>query len=109
MIREEVGLIEDKNKKPLDTALTTFVGFNTIGLIPLIPLSSCTLQVLMFWYNMHSLFNNIYCNLVFSIGLIKGKVVDKPILRSGLNTLAIGGIAASLAYIADHLLRVFVK
>jgi vacuolar iron transporter family protein len=36
MMREEVGLIEDKNKKPLDTALTTFVGFNTIGLIPLI-------------------------------------------------------------------------
>ena len=30
----------------------------------------------------------------FSIGLIKGKVVDKPILRSGLNTLSIGVIAA---------------
>ena len=37
MVREEVGLIEDKNKRPLDTAITTFVGFNTIGIIPLIP------------------------------------------------------------------------
>lgn len=45
----------------------------------------------------------------FSIGVIKGKVVDKPILRSGLNTLTIGGIAASLAYIVGHLLSIFVK
>jgi vacuolar iron transporter family protein len=45
----------------------------------------------------------------FSIGIIKGKVVDKSTLRSGLNTLAIGGIAASVAYLVGHLLSVFVK
>src|SRR5210317_2082159 len=36
MMKEELGLIEDE-KKPLDSSLSTFVGFNLIGLIPLIP------------------------------------------------------------------------
>jgi vacuolar iron transporter family protein len=33
MMKEEVGLIDDKNNRPVNTAVTTFVGFNTIGLI----------------------------------------------------------------------------
>jgi vacuolar iron transporter family protein len=37
MMREELGLIDDKNKRPLDTAVMTFVGFNTSGIIPLVP------------------------------------------------------------------------
>jgi len=36
MMKEELGLIED-GRKPTDTALSTFFGFNIIGLIPLIP------------------------------------------------------------------------
>jgi VIT family len=37
MMKEEVGLIDDKNNRPVNTAVTTFVGFNTIGLILLMP------------------------------------------------------------------------
>jgi vacuolar iron transporter family protein len=110
MMREEVGLIEDNNKKPLDTAITTFVGFNTIGLIPLIPfifLYSSGINVSI----QHAfLYSIIFTALsFFSIGVIKGKVVDKSVLRSGLNTLAIGGIAAAIAYIVGHLLSTFVR
>jgi vacuolar iron transporter family protein len=36
MMREELGLIEEK-KKPLDGAITTFTAFNLVGLVPLIP------------------------------------------------------------------------
>jgi hypothetical protein len=36
MMREELGLIEGKNN-PLDNAVNTFLGFNIIGIIPLIP------------------------------------------------------------------------
>ena len=36
MMKEELGLIED-DKKPLDSSFSTFLGFNLIGLIPLIP------------------------------------------------------------------------
>ena len=36
MMREELGLVDDK-KEPKDTALTTFIAFNLLGLIPLSP------------------------------------------------------------------------
>ena len=36
MMKEELGLIED-GKNPLDNSVSTFIGFNLIGLIPLIP------------------------------------------------------------------------
>ena len=36
MMREELGLIEDK-KEPLDVAITMFAAFNLVGLVPLIP------------------------------------------------------------------------
>jgi vacuolar iron transporter family protein len=110
MMREELGLIEDKNKRPLDTAISTFVGFNTIGIIPLIPF--------MFLYasGLKVLIQNIFIYSIiftaisfFSIGLIEGKVVDRPILRSGLYTLGFGGIAATIAYVVGHLLSVSVK
>ena len=35
-MREELGLVED-DRCPLNTAFSTFVGFNVIGLIPLLP------------------------------------------------------------------------
>jgi vacuolar iron transporter family protein len=62
-MREELGLIEDKNKRPLDTGIATFVGFNAIGIIPLIPfmfLYASDLKV-----SIQHIFNNIYCNLLF--------------------------------------------
>ena len=36
MMEEELGLIEDK-RKSRDSAITTFVVFNIIGLFPLVP------------------------------------------------------------------------
>ncbi len=36
MMKEELGLIED-GRKPVNTAVSTFMGFNIIGIIPLIP------------------------------------------------------------------------
>lgn len=37
MMREELGLISNQNENPKNKAITTFVAFNLIGLIPLIP------------------------------------------------------------------------
>jgi len=36
------------------------------------------------------------------IGIIGGKIVGKGIIRTGLNTMAVGGIAASVAYIVGY-------
>ena len=45
----------------------------------------------------------------FLIGLIKEKVVDKSPIRSGLNTLMIGGTAVLVSFLAGDLYSAHVK
>jgi vacuolar iron transporter family protein len=106
MMKEELGLIEDR-KKPRDTAITTFIAFNIIGLIPLVPF----MFVQLFgtgWISSTSdafLYSVIFTAIsFFLIGIIRGKIVGKGLVRTGLNTMAIGGIAAFVAYIVGYML-----
>ncbi|MEW6604717.1 MAG: VIT1/CCC1 transporter family protein [Thermoproteota archaeon] len=109
MMREELGLIED-SKRPRETAITTFVAFNAIGLIPLLPFmamfmieTSAVSSLVAFTYSV------IFTGAAFFlIGAVKGKVVQKPLLRSGLSTLLVGGIAAVVAYIVGYILNLVV-
>lgn len=111
MMKEELGLIEDKNKSPRDSAITTFISFNVIGMIPLIPF------ILLYVYGFSrvwSTFDAFVYSIVFTaisfflVGTIRGTVVKKSLIRTGFNTLAIGGIAASVAYLVGYLLSEFV-
>ena len=104
MMKEELGLIED-GRKPFDTATSTIFGFVVIGIIPLIPfiiLYAAGLQS-----NSASFTYSIISTSIafFIIGIIKGKIVKKPWIRSGFMTLLIGGIAATVAYVVGVLLR----
>jgi VIT1/CCC1 family predicted Fe2+/Mn2+ transporter len=108
MMREELGLIEDKNS-PTVNAANTFVGFNAIGIIPLIPfvflyLSGLNLSIgNAFFYSIIATASSF-----FLIGSIRGKVVKKPMIRSGFNTLLIGGTAAVVSYGIGHILSTIV-
>jgi VIT1/CCC1 family predicted Fe2+/Mn2+ transporter len=109
MMREELGLIED-NRLPRDTAVTTFAAFNAIGVIPLLPfvaMFAIGSQVVStsdaFTYSV--IFTAV---AFFLIGGVKGRVVQKPLLRSGLNTLLVGGIAAAVAFAIGYLLNLIV-
>lgn len=109
MMREELGLIEGK-RRPRDTAVTTFAAFNAIGLIPLLPFvamfimsSSGISAVEAFTYSI--IFT---AAAFFLIGIIKGRVVQKPLLRSALSTLFVGGLAASVAFVVGYLLNLIV-
>ncbi|MGE5684369.1 MAG: hypothetical protein ACM3ZS_04405 [Nitrososphaerota archaeon] len=44
----------------------------------------------------------------FLIGSIRGKVVRKPMLISGLNTLLIGGVAVAVSYCIGYLLSIII-
>ena len=108
MMKEELGLIEDE-KNPLDSSASTFVGFNLVGLIPLIPFMvfmaiGIELNFEAFTYSIVSV-----CAAFFLVGMIKGKIVKKSILRSGINTLIIGGFAASVAYVVGYGLNFLVS
>ncbi len=113
MMREEIGLVEDEAKRPIDAALSSFVGFIAVGIIPLIPF--------IFMYALglplisevraNALLYSVISAMIafFLIGVIKGKVVDKPMIRSGTITLLLGGAAASVAYLIGHLLGILAQ
>ena len=112
IMKEKLGLVEDKNENPLYKAITTFIAFNIVGLIPLTPFifvyfsDFATLMTIEHIFIYSIVFTAIS---FFLIGLIKGKVVDKSPIRSGLNTLMIGGVAALVSFLVGGLLSAYVK
>lgn len=103
MMREELGLIED-HKKPFESSISTFIGFNLIGIIPLLPFVIFTILKIESDYAFY--YSTFFTALsFFLVGMIKGKIVEKSILRSGFITLLIGGVAAIVAYIVGSLLN----
>ena len=112
MMREELGLIEDMSRSPRDAAITTFTAFNLIGVIPLVPF--ILLHVSGFssaWTTSEAFLYSVVFTAVafFLIGIIRGKTVNRPLIRTGLNTLTIGGIAASVAYLVGYLISEIVQ
>lgn len=108
MMKEELGLIEGK-RRPMDTAISTFTGFNIIGIIPLVPF-------VFFFITESSLsssdafqYSVIFTAIAFFlIGIMKGRIVKRSLFKSGIYTLAVGGIAAMVAYVVGYLLSLVV-
>ena len=115
MMEEKIGLAGNNSENPIYKAITTFFAFYLVGLIPLIPF----IYVYFVYFDLSHLVNkidNVFLYSIvftaisfFSIGLVKGKVVNKSPVRSGLNTLIIGGIAAAVAFLVGSLLGAYVK
>ena len=108
MMKEELGLIEDE-KRPLDGSISTFIGFNLVGLIPLIPFM---LYMLIGTTSNHDAFaysTIMVASAFFMVGMIKGKIVKKSKIMSGLFTLMIGGVAAIVAYVVGYGLNFLIR
>ena len=92
------------SKDPKKTALATFISFILIGFIPLM---SFVLAPLSQTINQNKfLISVILTGIAFLIiGAIKSKIVGKHFIRSSLETLSIGGIAAFIAFLVGYLLR----
>ena len=97
MLSEEYGL-PLAVRSPILAALSTFSAFMLCGLAPLIPYLFGTA---------HSFRLSIFLTGVvfFFIGAFKSKWSTSPWWRSGLETLIVGSVAASLAYAVGVLLR----
>jgi len=108
MMKEELGLIEDE-KNPMDSSVSTFVGFNIIGLIPLMPFM--IFMMIGIDQNSEAFVYSIISVLAafFLVGMIKGKIVKKSMMHSGVITLIIGGIAAIVAYMVGYELNFLVS
>jgi VIT1/CCC1 family predicted Fe2+/Mn2+ transporter len=109
MMREELGLIEGKYN-PFISAINTFIGFSATGIIPLIPFILIYLSA----SNM-SIGNALLYSIIatvssfFLIGTIRGKVVRKSMVYSGLNTVLIGGAAAAVSYCVGYILSSIIR
>jgi VIT1/CCC1 family predicted Fe2+/Mn2+ transporter len=112
LIKEKIGSADIKNENPMSKAITTFTAFNLVGLIPLIPFILVFISGFSAFYTLENIF--IYSATFtgfsfFAIGMIKGRVVNKSPLKSGLNTLMIGGIAAIVSFMVGDILSNYVR
>jgi VIT1/CCC1 family predicted Fe2+/Mn2+ transporter len=97
MVTEEYGLPREI-RPPLKAASVTFGAFLVCGLVPLVPFVAVA--------NQSFLLASVATGVVFFlIGSVKAKWSAVPWWRSGAETLAIGGVAALLAYAAGALIR----
>lgn len=103
MLVDELG-IQLESPNAFKAAATTFFAFFLVGLLPLLAFM-CGLIVpsdSTFLYLMSTVMT---AGAFFFVGAAKSYFVDQKWYWSGLETLAIGGIAASLAYLVGVLLK----
>lgn len=100
MLTEELGLRLDP-PRPFAAALTTFAGFCAAGMVPLLPYLLPGLPA----GSVFPVSAAATAATFLAIGLLKGRVLQHPLLKSGMETLLLGGAAAGLAYGVGILLR----
>lgn len=100
MLTEEHGL-QLKGRNPLRAGLATFVAFVLVGLVPLLPFLVPGLEP-----SQRFLFSILATGFAFlGVGMAKGRVLSRPVFKSGIETLLVGGLAAVLAYAMGHGVR----
>ncbi len=95
MIEGEYGL-GSVDPHPMKAAMATFLAFLIAGLIPLLP----------FLAGVDAAFSTsawMTLGVFFAIGALKSRWSLAPWWRSGLETLAIGGAAAAIAFLVGSL------
>jgi VIT1/CCC1 family predicted Fe2+/Mn2+ transporter len=96
MLAEEHG-ISPVGPVPWKAALWTFAAFVLVGAIPLAPF--------LLGFPSYQASAALTGVAFFLVGASKGRFVAEPWWTSGLETLALGGSAAGLAYVVGVLLR----
>ena len=91
---------------PIKSAIATFLSFFYVGFIPLL---SFVLAVFIPTMNSYKFLLSFMLTAValILIGGIKGEVIKKHRVRSSLETLCIGGIAAILSYVVGYVVKQF--
>lgn len=101
MLQHEYG-VSSERPSPIPAALTTFVSFLLIGFIPLAPFFG---QWLWDWQGATFTTSSILTAAAFfAVGAFKSRYVDQHWFWSAAETLAVGAIAALLAYYCGYLL-----
>ena len=105
-IKSENDLVNDGRKRSphitaFKHAILTFVSFALFGILPLIPYLFRVSNA--FWWSI--------VMVVFSmsiVGITRGYYSKRSMIKTVLETLLVGGLAAGSAYLIGHLLRKYV-
>ena len=95
-----------ERKNPLKTSIATFVSFFIIGFIPLFSFVLAAIT-----NNPNIEINQFIYSIFFTVlalgfvGWFKGKITEKNRITSSIQTIIIGGIAASLAFLIGFLIK----
>ncbi|MEX1013278.1 MAG: VIT1/CCC1 transporter family protein [Waddliaceae bacterium] len=103
MVREEFGLSTEM-PNAWKAGLVTFIAFFSIGILPVLPFIAFAylpdIEI-----SPYSLSAGMTALAFFSVGAAKALFLAQSWIRSGLETLAVGSIAAGLAYLAGMWLK----
>ena len=103
MMRNEFNMTLE-NVRPLKGAVSTFISFLLIGFVPLV--AYVFKGFLNFSDNMlFVLTSALTLGALFVVGAVKSKFTVRFWLWSGLETMLVGGVAATIAYFVGYFLR----
>ena len=95
------GKKNDKQGTPLAQGIVTFIAFNIAGLLPLLPYVSGT----PYKFEMSAI---VVAFALFSVGAIRGYFIGKNIIKTGVETLIVGGFAAFVAFTTGEILKRYI-
>ncbi len=102
MMIEELGIVESR-ESPLAHGLVTFFSFALFGLVPL--LAFLVMQLVpALRIDTFVVAGVSTAATLFVLGALKVRVTGRSWIKSGLETLAVGGVAAATAYAVGVLL-----
>ena len=94
MMEYEIKLLAPDSESPVKNAIDTAWGFIVFGFIPLIPYVFGFQSNNMFWIS-----TTFAAAALILLGTLRGRITRESLWRSIIETLLLGGIAASIAYI----------
>jgi vacuolar iron transporter family protein len=94
--REELGIDPDELPSPVLAGAASLLAFSLGALVPLLP----------FLLGLPDLAATLVLTAVALItgGMVVGRLTGRPVLRSGLRQLALGGIAIAVTFAVGHLI-----
>lgn len=89
---------------PVINGITTYVSFILVGLVPLL---AYTIDLVLEtgWSNLFLVSSVLTAFAFVGIGVLKSRVAKTPIIRAVIETVILGVIAATLAYVLGDLLE----
>lgn len=104
MMLEELGLIEDQDD-PWRNGAVTFLSFELFGVIPLAAFILSQMAPISVLRSSAFVVAAVLTGItMFALGALKVKITGKSWLRSGLEMLLVGGLAATVAFLVGFLL-----